>query len=62
MCKVSFKAIQAIVKVQNMFCLLIYIYPIPMLLFMHNSDSPSTVEQLSQGPSFSYNNFFSDSF
>ena len=38
------------------------IYPIPMLLFVDNSDSPSTVEQLSQGPSFSYNTFISDSF
>ena len=27
------------------------IYPNPMLLFMDNSDSPSVVEQLSQGPS-----------
>ena len=33
-----------------------------MLLFMDNSDSPSIVEQLSQGPSFSYNTFISDSF
>ena len=27
-----------------------------------NSDSPSIVEQLPQGPSFSYNTFISDSF
>ena len=32
-----------------------------MLLFMDNSDSPSVVEQLSQGPSLSYNTFFDDS-
>ena len=38
------------------------IYPIPMPLFVDNSDSPSIVEQLSQGPSFSYNTFISDSF
>ena len=38
------------------------IYPYPMSLFMENSDSPSIVEQLSQGPSFSYNTFISDSF
>ena len=31
-------------------------------LFMDNSDSPSIVEQLSQGLSFSYNTFISDSF
>ena len=41
--------------------LLIYVYPIPMLLFGDNSDSPSIVEQLSQGLSFSYNTFISDS-
>ena len=29
---------------------------------MDNSDSPSIVEQLSQGPSFCYNTFISDSF
>ena len=29
---------------------------------MDNSDSPSIVEQLSQGPSLSYNTFISDSF
>ena len=29
---------------------------------MDNSDSPSIVEQLSQGPSFVYNTFISDSF
>ena len=33
-----------------------------MLLFMDNSDSPSIVEQLSQGPSFSYTTFIRDSF
>ena len=27
------------------------IYPIPVLLFVDNSDSPSIVKQLSQGPS-----------
>ena len=42
--------------------LLIYVYPIPMLLCVDNSDSPSIVEQLSQGYSFSYNTFISDSF
>ena len=36
-------------------------YPNPMFLFMDNSDSPSIVEQLSQGLSFSYNTFISDS-
>ena len=39
-----------------------YVYPNPMLLLLDNSDSPSIVEQLSQGPSFSYNTFISDSF
>ena len=29
---------------------------------MDNSGSPSIVEQLSQGPSFSYNTFICDSF
>ena len=29
---------------------------------LDNSDSPSIVEQLSQGPSFVYNTFISDSF
>ena len=29
---------------------------------MDKSDSPSIVEQLSQGPSFSYNTFICDSF
>ena len=38
-----------------------YVYPNPMLLLLDNSDSPSIVEQLSQGPSFSYNTFISDS-
>ena len=33
-----------------MYCLLC-MYPIPMLPVMDNSDSPSIVEQLSQGPS-----------
>ena len=42
--------------------LYMYVYPNPMLLFMDNSDSTSIVEQLSQGPSFSYNTFISDSF
>ena len=32
-----------------------------MLLLMDNSDSPSEVEQLSQGPSLSYNTFINDS-
>ena len=38
------------------------IYPVPMHLFVDNSDYASVVEQLSQGPSFSYNIFISDSF
>ena len=38
------------------------VYPNPMLLLLDNSDSPSIVEQLSQGPNFSYNTFISDSF
>ena len=33
----------------------------PMLLVLDNSDSPSIVEQLSQGPSLVYNTFISDS-
>ena len=32
-----------------------------IILFMDNSDSPSILEQLSQGPSFSYNTFISNS-
>ena len=39
-----------------------YVYPNPMLLLLDNSDSPSIVEQLSQGPSFIYSTFISDSF
>ena len=39
-----------------------YVYPNPMLLLLDNSNSPSIVEQLSQGPSFIYNTFSSDSF
>ena len=49
------------VKVQDV--LLIYVYILFLCsCFMDNSDSPSIVEQLSQGPSFSYNTFISDSF
>ena len=44
------------------YVLFIYVYPIPMLLVMDNSYSPSVGEQLSQGPSFSYNTFVCDSF
>ena len=33
----------------------------PMLLLMDNSDSPSIVEQLSQGPGLVYNTFIDDS-
>ena len=33
----------------------------PMLLFIDNSDSPSIVEQLSQGPGIVYNTFIDDS-
>ena len=33
----------------------------PMLLLMDNSDSPSIVEKLSQGPSLIYNTFIDDS-
>ena len=33
----------------------------PMLLLLENSDSPSIVEQLSQGPDFVYNTFINDS-
>ena len=33
-----------------------------MLLVLDNSDSSSTVEQLSGGPSLVYNTFISDSF
>ena len=45
------------VKVQIVGC-----YNNPMLLVLDNSDSPSIGEQLSQGPSFIYNTFISDSF
>ena len=41
---------------------MIVCYNNPMLLFMDNSDSPSIVEQLSQGSSISDNTFISDSF
>ena len=34
----------------------------PMLLVLDNSDPPSIVEQLSQGPSLVYNTFINDSF
>ena len=33
----------------------------PMLLLIDNSDSPSIVEQLSQGPGLVYNTFIDDS-
>ena len=33
----------------------------PMLLLLDNSDSPSIVEQLSQGPDLVYNTFIDDS-
>ena len=35
---------------------------LPYVPGLVNSDSPSIVEQLSQGPSFVYNTFISDSF
>ena len=49
------------VKLENIVCLFIYIsyFYAPV---MDNSDSPSIVEQLSHGPSFSYNTFICDSF
>ena len=34
-----------------MFPVRMYVYPNPMFLVMDNSDPPSIVEQLSQGPS-----------
>ena len=37
-------------------------YNDPMFLVLDNSDSPSIVEQLSQGPSLVYNTFINDSF
>ena len=49
------------VRVQDIFfgCLYISYSCAPV---MNNSGSPSIVEQLSQGPSFSYNTFICDSF
>ena len=38
------------------------VYPKSYVPVLDNSDSPSIVEQLSQGPSFMYNTFISDSF
>ena len=37
-------------------------YILPYLHGLHNSDSPSIVEQLLQGPSLAYNTFINDSF
>ena len=42
-------------------CVVCYNNPIHMLLFTDNSDSPSIVEQLSQGTSLVYNTFNGDS-
>ena len=62
-CKVIF-AVVGIVKVQIRLYASskMHVYPNPTFLLLDNSESPSIVEQLSQGPSFSYNTFISDSF
>ena len=55
---------EALVKVQMIWWLQISFgcNSNPMLLVLDNSDSPSIVEQLSQGPSLVYNTFISDRF
>ena len=54
------KTTGSIVKV-HVCCLFVYI-SYSYAPVMDNSGSPSIVEQLSQGPSFSYNTFICDSF
>ena len=49
----------ASVKVQN--DIIVCYNNNPMLLLMDNSDSPSIVEQLSQGPGLVYNTFIDNS-